>query len=297
MPDNERDEIPWKLILCSVAAIGAVGALLVMAYVVALKFTGKSPTTIGEFGDVFGFPNAFFSGLALFGVVVAIFLQSKELSLQRQELADTRTVLKDQKEQLERQSSIMGQQAFESTFFNMLERHHRIVEAMEIEAPRDRNASVLRGRDCFEYFSRLVLDGIGSHPSRNATVESYVRFYAKYEAVVGHYFRNLYHLVKFVHTSALPNPRAYTNLVRAQLSSSELSLLFYNCLSSFGHGFQGLVEEYGLLKHLTDEHVPTQMHQFYNDIAFMSWESRTLAESLPPSREASPHSPGQNNTS
>ena len=48
----------------------------------------------GTYGDMFGSVNALFSGLALGGVIVAILLQSKELSLQRQELEMTRKELK-----------------------------------------------------------------------------------------------------------------------------------------------------------------------------------------------------------
>lgn len=48
------------------------------------------------FGDSFGALNALFSGLALAGVVIAIFLQRQELQLQREELAATRAELSRQ---------------------------------------------------------------------------------------------------------------------------------------------------------------------------------------------------------
>ena len=41
----------------------------------------------GQFGDSFGAINALFSGLALGGVIVAIWLQSRELELQREEMS------------------------------------------------------------------------------------------------------------------------------------------------------------------------------------------------------------------
>ena len=46
-----------------------------------------------ELGDTFGLRNAYASGLALFGVVVAIVLQQGELELQRQEIAQNREEL------------------------------------------------------------------------------------------------------------------------------------------------------------------------------------------------------------
>lgn len=48
------------------------------------------PKSYGEFGDMYGSMNAFFSGLALIGVVITIYLQKKELQAQREELKDTR---------------------------------------------------------------------------------------------------------------------------------------------------------------------------------------------------------------
>ena len=47
----------------------------------------------GLFGDMFGSVNALFSGLALAGVIYAIFLQRRELQLQRHELELTRNEL------------------------------------------------------------------------------------------------------------------------------------------------------------------------------------------------------------
>ena len=51
------------------------------------------PTGRGTFGDMFGAINTLFSGLAFAGVVYAIVLQKRELSLQRQELTLTRMEL------------------------------------------------------------------------------------------------------------------------------------------------------------------------------------------------------------
>ena len=70
----------------------------------------STPAEAGLFGDMFGAFNAFFSGLAMFGVVGALMLQrrqnqmqSEELALQRQELADTRIEIAGQTKALEGQ--------------------------------------------------------------------------------------------------------------------------------------------------------------------------------------------------
>ena len=54
--------------------------------IVAVCDDGK----LGEAGDAFGIGNALFSGLAFAAFLVALWMQSEELNLQRQELRDTR---------------------------------------------------------------------------------------------------------------------------------------------------------------------------------------------------------------
>ena len=48
----------------------------------------------GSIGDMFGAPNALFSGLALLGVIYALIMQRKDLELQRKELQETREEFK-----------------------------------------------------------------------------------------------------------------------------------------------------------------------------------------------------------
>jgi len=64
----------------------------------------------------------------------------------------------------------------------------------------------------------------------------------------GHYFRTLYHLIEFVDKSSIKDKAYYVGLVRAQLSTDEIALIFYNGLSEQGWGFKLLIERYALLK-------------------------------------------------
>lgn len=52
------------------------------------------PGDRGTFGDMFGAINALFSGLALFGIIISILIQQKELNSQREELEQTREEFK-----------------------------------------------------------------------------------------------------------------------------------------------------------------------------------------------------------
>ena len=210
-----------------------------------------------QFGDVFGALNALFAGLAFAGVIWAIILQKKELALQREELAG-------QKEQLEAQNQTLQKQNFESSFFQLLGLHNDIVNSMTYDNSH-------QGRECFDYllgvFRYNYYDvaaedyhaGMAGSPDKARQVrlqwinDNYEKFFDKYQSRVGHYFRNLYNVVKFVDEKSdiLKDHKAkkfYTNLIRAQLSSYELGLLFYNCLSERRDKFQKLVVKYALLK-------------------------------------------------
>ncbi len=208
---------------------------------------------------MFGAVNALFSGLAFAGVIFAIFLQRheiklqrKELELQRKELALTRGELKGQKHQMEAQNKTLRTQSFENTFFQMLGLHNEIVENISHSWL---NPNVTRnGRDClafiykeFVYYNAKNLSG-ADDCSIN---KRYLHFYRDYEHLLGHYFRNMYNIVKFVKNNPEKDKKLYTNLLRAQLSAPELALLFYNCLSNNGREkFKPLIEEFALLKNL-----------------------------------------------
>ncbi len=99
---NTQEHSPWKLL---VAAGGFV--LLVLAFGEALVyFSLHGWEKRGQFGDMFGVGNTVFSAFAFAGVIIAIYLQNKELGYQRKELELTRFELSGQREQLQRRNEI-----------------------------------------------------------------------------------------------------------------------------------------------------------------------------------------------
>ncbi len=235
------------------------GLLLLVAFVfvcwILTWYLLKDIDDRGTFGDMFGSVNALFSGLAFVGLIYAILLQRNELELQREDLKHTREELKGQKEALSAQNETAIQQNFDNTFFQLLRLHNDIVNAIDVRDENRRSTST--GRDCFlEFYNHLNKMHMGTRKVDSGDELERIELffnahYSKYQSDLGHYFRNLYNIVKFVDNSSVPDKRLYTNLVRAQLSSYELVLLFYNCLSSKGYGkFSPLIEKYSLLKHL-----------------------------------------------
>lgn len=91
----------------------------------------------------------------------------------------------------------------------------------------------------------------------------YHEFYFKHnnEQKLSHYYRNLYHIFKFIYFSdQLSDERKkfYGTLVRAQLSPDELLLIYYNCMYNKGLGnpkFMYLVQFFDLDQNFNSDRI------------------------------------------
>ena len=226
------------------------------------------------------------NNLSLNAQTEALKLQIKEFELQRKELEDTREVFKIQ-------SQTIKKQQFESTFFNLLNLHHNITNSIDVTLLKDKYTLWERskipsaqhkdkieekyvGRDSFVYFRNKFTEefsnkfGFEFENELEKVNTVYLRFYEEHQSDLGHYFRNLYHIFKFIKTSNEEDKNTYMSLVRAQLSNDELFLLFYNCLSELGREkFKPLIEEFHLLQNINFNTILSEEHiKEYNDSAF-----------------------------
>ncbi|MCF6347515.1 MAG: putative phage abortive infection protein [Flavobacteriaceae bacterium] len=161
-------------------------------------------------------------------------------------------------------------QRFENTFFNLVSIHHKIVDSIDFErgfmgAGPEKE---LKGRDVFkeshESMSIITMD-------LKEINESYMKSYEQLLTDFGHYFRNLYRIVKMVDEEDIVSNDSseihkikykYTSIIRAQLSDYELLWLFYNCLSSNGNKkFKPLVEKYTLFKNIPINKLHMEEHK------------------------------------
>ena len=93
--------------------------IVLVVFVISLQYLGgyliyqniEGWPERGTFGDMFGAINTLFSGLAFAGILYAIFLQHKELSLQRRELELTREELKRSASAQEKSEHALSEQA------------------------------------------------------------------------------------------------------------------------------------------------------------------------------------------
>lgn len=209
----------------------------------------------GTFGDMFGAVNSLFTGLAFAAVIFAIFLQKHEVRLLKSELAGTKKMMSEQQRLADVQLEAQSKQIFENTFFQYLSVFNQIVAGMDLTSKEN---PPVTGKDVFTIFLQriarnphLMLEGSFTGPKANGrTEDAYEEFYEEHASELGHYFRTLYNLFKFVHQSDVHDKRLYTNLIRAQLSDDEAMLLFINGLSSKGGKFKALLEEYSVLKNV-----------------------------------------------
>lgn len=196
--------------------------------------------SLGEFGDVYGSLNTLFSGFAFSGVIITILMQSADLRSTREEM-------KGQGLQFKQQTEAMQKQVFESSFFSMMNLHNTI-------------SSDLRNKNKFEaiFFTLVHIAQSPSHRSNKMSehLNNIYYVFMKHEYFnIGHYFRYIYQVMKFIHSSGLEKDDkfVYMNILRAQLSNYELVLLFVNCQCyERSEKFKKLVEEYAFFEHIYD---------------------------------------------
>ena len=249
--------------LGALAYVGLIAAVVVIGFY-AFNFSGPLsdvPEKWGQFGDyVGGVLNPTFSFLALMAFLATLRLQIRELRISAREL-------KNSADALVNQNKTLRQQTFEATFFQLLRLHNDIVTSMEI------SRLPYKGRACFEYYLVELERTLVTENAMNGLEEFklfYDIFYRENQANLGHYFRLLYNIIKLIKRTDGIDKKFYTNLVRAQLSSDELMIMFYNCLSSWGHEkFKPLVEEFALLKTIPNDTVPAdELLRAYSPSAF-----------------------------
>lgn len=237
------------------AVLAVVLLLLVILLVTANWWLIHPLENRGTFGDMFGAANALFTGLAFAAVIYAILLQRYEVSLLKEELNRSKTLLEKQQASAEKQMTLQNTQQFEATFFNLLRVFTDLVEAMDL---RKQSNVTAKGKDVFPIFLKRIRENpdfraSNRYPNTPRTTwseDAYEAFYESHKSELGHYFRTLYNLVKFVDQSEVSEKRVYTNLIRAQLSDDEATLLFLNGLTERGRKFKPLLEKYSMLKNV-----------------------------------------------
>ena len=248
----------FKLIFVAVAAA-------VLLFVVDVILVNSNSTISGVFGDFFGgVLNPIFTFLTFLGLIVTIVIQRQDLKLSRVEYEKT--------------AEALATQSVENTFFNMLDLHHKITEDLKFDLAslsENKYLKKVQGfrsglHDEFTSEGRAVFDAVlkflsSESASPHQTKTRYQHLQEGHNHVLGHYFRNLYQTMKFIdgfEDSVVSRARKfkYASILRAQLSTKELALLFINCLDGICDKgqFKNLVIRYAMLEHLPCRPVDSQ---------------------------------------
>lgn len=210
-----------------VGAVAVVGLLFASAWFLDVGFTG-----VTNQGVTVELASAVLSGFALFGVLVTIVLQHKELKLAHDELQETQTLLREQRNEMKQSAEALKIQNFESTFFRMLEVLERVRQ--DVTYPSRDMSRIYEGRVAMRAIADLVDAAVKPAPT-DKLGQAYMDIYEKKLAdKLGQFFRTLYRTLDYVDKSPIERKSFYAGILRAQMGDSELFILFYNCLSPLG---------------------------------------------------------------
>ena len=269
--DDEDDAFPKRIRFFAVLA--GVGAASFYGYV----YCNNKFETLGTWGDfVGGTLNPILTFATFIGLLYTIYLQQRELRLTRKELSLTRQEFERSSNALEAQNLTTKQQRFENTLFSMIEMLNQIVNAMDVGV----QGKTQTGRDCFDHFYDIfkstyinihkkyipqgllislskVEDNIPHNEQR--LIEAYNDFYKEFQSDLGHYFRVLYNIFRYIDKSDFSND-IYAKILRAQLSNQELLIIFYNCATERGKAFAALAERFELYDNMDTERLLRSEH-------------------------------------
>jgi hypothetical protein len=275
------------LIWIGVAFVGLIFLVFFVDTAVYKFISSEVDSRLGNFGQLTeGLVGSLWALAGIILVYETLKLQRNELRLQRKDLEFQSKEIIKQTEQLSRQNKTLETQTFENTVFHLMSLHNEILEsiAFKITIIDDSGNKVkknIHGRESFvefytiykRYFNASFEDNpnfdIDTTAIQTMINSSYHQFYEENQLHLGHYFRNLFIILKFVDKLVGEEKIFYLDLIRAQLSNYELLLLFFHCLSDIDVKFKPLTEKYALFRNLPDDELITLTKELYDPKAYL----------------------------
>lgn len=277
--DEKKDSFSQKPFIFT-----AIGLFLIVLGIYTWYFRdfviSKDTGNWGAFGDfVGGTLNPMLAFLSLIAILTTIKYQTKELKASTRELSISSQALKDQ-------ANSFSKQNFENTFFNLINLHNTLLNSIIIvnnkfytlgfdwdkwnfNEVNKKSNDLLKGKESVSFLQSLFLDycfKFNTYPTYELsqdlnfdyknnqlkrTNKLYLKFHEKYGHMIGHYFRSIYQILKYIKNSDVNDKKFYSNILRAQLSKDELEFLFYTCISDNGSDkFLPLLIEFEFLEPL-----------------------------------------------
>jgi hypothetical protein len=266
--------------LLGIAALGACA--LAVAYWAGWSPSGpdeNAAAKLGQMGDFFGgMLNPLVSALTLFVAIRVWRFQEKELQATQKALDE--------------QAKTAEQQRQEQRFFDLLNVYQRTVESItHTQSPhplsQTREVLYFHGKQAIsEWLKRNTLDnsalGLNGFKLQETNANG---TWLKFDAPghFNHYFRVVFRILSEAEALLGDQHIRYIELFHAQLSRSELIILAYNVwLDDEGKKMIPLAEKYGLLKHLPNGYLRTELEKLHPKV--FGRNRAQLLQALPPTQ-------------
>jgi len=255
-------------------------ALIPTVYLIWFYFVNNIPLSTdssiwGTFGDfIGGILNPLIALLAFYWLTQSVLIQKTELS-------ETQKVLRETEKAQKEQALTQEKKRFEDTFFSLLNQLNTVFDGLNerlIVMDRAQASKVMR------LHSAVIKSGVGK------TIEQRVAKMRESSSDTSHYFRVLYHILKFILENSRFNAepmrfeaavekevtrteKFYSNIVRSFLNKEVIQLLAINCVVEDPldpyYKYRQLVECYSLLEHLhIDAEWQKELFEKYDKSAF-----------------------------
>ena len=154
---------------------------------------------------------------------------------------------------------------FESIFFNLLTQQRQIKDGIKTSVSFEDEGDVQTSGNNFfdDLATRISQDYVKTEKTRESLVNAYNHWFIIHNSDLGHFFRHLYHIIKFVDNNPYfeqvkPSQtffkrEDYIKILRSQLCNSEIVLLALNGMTKQGSSFKKYIDKYELLVNLNFE--------------------------------------------
>lgn len=247
MKDNNNGNITFYVALAVFIIISVLGLTYMLQ-------NSSSYDERGTFGDMFGFANALFTGLSVVGLIATIFLQRRDLNIQRTEL--------------KRQTDSIQIQNFENTFFQMMNILFKVMEEVYFYDKERR----LQGRSAISMIhytiSRSAQVFSSQKEKRRINIKQKTFNLTDTEIInilkdnfesnknqIESYYRTIFNIVQMIDENPFINKRTYINILISQLSRMEIMMLCYYVILPDNTINKELIDKHKMLKDLDIENM------------------------------------------
>lgn len=226
--------------LFDIIVILLMAILIIVCLIIYLcRFSGgisSSQEIFGQFGDYIG--GVVGTAVSLFSLVYIYKTYRKQVEFSQHELTQS------------------SKQQFEASFFSLLQNQRSILLSLSHGNSAGNDFFIKVSEDLQERMMEreYAIDEItyeNRFKEEDIVCSIYEHLYNVYGRQLGHYFRNLYHIISYVEQSDVDNKKLYIDLIQSQLSNSELFVLFYDGISRYGkRRLHPLLEKYKFLENV-----------------------------------------------